>query len=346
MKVKISQEKLQELALKYFVQSPSQQAQSFVELCDHLYEGGGLKWGNKLDTILRPLVGGDLAMLLMRTGHGKTTVSLGMARDAANRIISGEIKKENPVIVFVTLEQQAEHVELMLAGNEQFDSSQLIRGEVHPDSYHPYSTGRGSLPLWVIGQSRRHSNIKTPEIYLETVIAGIEGIRYEYGYNPILVYVDYLQEIRLMEGSWENTNKQVVEAARALKAMAMDLDIPVVFGSQAAQRVDNYKDKLPQLNDSMWASEGTHKPDFVITGMRPSRYWEPDLHPYVTIGNTEYVNNDKTLILRILKQRFGPGWGTISVDFTPQTLAIEDRGETFNLNAAETWAQGDMFNDE
>jgi replicative DNA helicase len=63
------------------------------------------------------LVGGDLAMLLMRTGNGKTTVSLGMARDAARRINSGEIEKENAVIVFVTLEQQAEHVDCGLSAN-------------------------------------------------------------------------------------------------------------------------------------------------------------------------------------------------------------------------------------
>lgn len=291
------------------------------------------------------MVGGDLAMLLMRTGNGKTTVSLSMAREAARKIKNGEIKGENPVIVFVTLEQQAEYMEFMLSGSEEFDSSQLIRGKVDPNSYKAWSIKRGGWPLWVIGQSRRWSHVKQPQLFLEVIIEGINGIKYEYGYNPILIYVDYLQKLRLKDGTWNNMNQQVIEASRALKQMAMDLDTPVVFGSQANQKVDSYADKIPKLSDSMWASESTHEPDFVISGVRLANYWDPSTHPYVPIDNVDYPNSGKTLILQIQKQRFDRGWGTISVDFTPQTLHMEDVSQTFNINDAQDWAQGDMFND-
>lgn len=284
-------------------------------------------------------------MILMRTGHGKTSFSLGAARQAGYKIANGTTGVENPVIVYVTLEQQVEYMELMLAGNSEYDSSQLIKGEVEPILYNKWATNRTNLPLWVIGQSRQHSDVKQPDLYLETIIEGINVIKYEEKFNPILVYVDYLQKIRLMDGSWNNMNKQVIEASRALKAMAMNLDVPVIFNSQASQDVDDRKDKIPKLNDSMWASESGHESDIVVTGMRPSRYWSPVTDPYVTINNVQYINDDTTLVLQVQKQRFGPGWGTVAVKFVPQTLVISDPG-VVDINRSESWQQDDIFNDD
>ena len=91
MKRKKKPSELRAEAKQYFVHDPSQQGTGFQELADHLHEGGGLTFGNSIDDIVRPLQGGDLVMLLMRTGHGKTTVSLALARNTARRIMAHEI---------------------------------------------------------------------------------------------------------------------------------------------------------------------------------------------------------------------------------------------------------------
>ncbi len=318
-------------AMSYYVQTPAQQAVNFEQLATDLANNEGLTFGNALDSILRPLVGGDLMMMLARTGHGKTTVGLAIARGLAYRIANGLFGDKDSIVIFATLEQSADYAELMLAGNNNFDSSMLIRGDVESDEYNKWTVKRPSIPLWMIGDSRRFAGHKREDLYFETIIESIEAIQYEYNKKPAMIFVDYLQQARMRDGSMNNKHVQVMEAAAALKRLAVRFDVPVIFGSQAAQRVDDYADKLPKLNDSMWASDASHLSDIVLGIMRPSRYWSPLDHPEVEINNRFYTNDDRALIVTVLKQRFHTGWGEKGLTFVPQTLELSDM-VTVDLN--------------
>ena len=195
MKVEVMKtpEQFRRAAMSYHVQSPSKQASNFLDLADYLADHGGITFDNSLDSIVRPLVGGDLMMLLARTGHGKTTIALSIARGVAERINSGEIGDENSIVIFASLEQSSEYIELMLAGNANFDSSELIRGNVNPDEYRAWAVQRPNLPLWVIGETRRNAGKRHSEVYLESIVESVEAIIFEYGKKPAIIFVDYLQ---------------------------------------------------------------------------------------------------------------------------------------------------------
>ena len=342
-----SDEELRRAAMAYHVQSPAKQAGNFLDLADYLANHGGVTFNNSLDDIIRPLVGGDLMMILGRTGHGKTTVALSIARSIADRINTGEIGDKNSIVVFASLEQSAEYVELMLSGSATFDSSELIRGNVHEDMYREWAVLRPNLPLWVIGETRKNAGKKYSEVYLESIVDAVESIIFEYGKRPAAIFVDYLQVARIREHNGMNRHTQVMEASAALKRLAVRFDVPVIYGSQAGQRVDDYKNKIPQLNDSMWASDASHLSDVVISIMRPSRYWNPENHPEVEINETHYANDDTAMVVTVLKQRFDRGFGQTGVSFIPQTLEMVDM-ETLDLNLVNSFVgtPASLFGDE
>ena len=313
-------------AYNYYVQSPGQQSVNYMELADDLRNKEGVTFGNRLDNYIRPLVGGDLMMILARTGHGKTTLGLAIARNLAYRIVEGTFGGEDSIVVFVTLEQSADYVELMLAGNNKFDSSMLIRGNVEKEDYGQWAAKRPSVPLWVIGDSRRFAGRKREDLYFETIIESIEAIWYEHKKKPAMIFVDYLQQARMRDGVMSNKHVQVMEAAAALKRLAVRFDVPVIYGSQAAQRVDDYADKLPKLNDSMWASDASHLSDIVISIMSPARYWDLFDYPEVEINKKWYTNTGVEMVVSVLKQRFDAGYGQAGLSFVPQTLELSSLG--------------------
>ena len=323
LKPRVQIEKLREQAVLNHVQSPSQQAANFKSLATDLADTSKrLSFNNPFDEILRPLVPGDLMGLLARTGNGKTTLSLAMAREMAQRIQSGELGDENSIVLFVSLEQNADHVEMMLAGNGEFDSSEIIRGNVSEDYINSYAATRPSLPLWTLGQTRAGFKRGYEQLYLDGVIESVEGIIFEYGKHPVVLFVDYLQQARLREGSFMNRHQQVMYAAEELKRLAMRLDIPIIVGSQAKQEVDNYADKQPQLSDSTWAADMSFVSDTVVSIQFLSRNFDPDLRPEVEIGGRFYENTGNTMVARVLKQRFDRGYGQVGFQFIPQILQI------------------------
>lgn len=346
-RIVIPVEERRKTALLQHVQSPTQQAGSFAAFSEELEDPANrLTFNNPIDDILRNMIRGDILMILARTGHGKTSLMLAMIKEMANRIKDGLLGNKDSIAIFASLEQNVEHIELMLAGSSEMDSTSIVRGEINKDAKERFLATRPSLPLWVLGQTREGYKKGHKKLYLEGIIEAVEGIVFEYGKHPAVLFLDYLQVARIRDRPRMSRHDQVMYASEELKALALRLDIPIIYGSQAAQLVDNYADKQPKLTDSAWSGEASYVSDQVISIQVLARNFNKDLHPEVEIGGRFYDNTGNTMVARVLKQRLEEGWGQVGFQFIPQTLEIS-RMSSINLgNVEPAIRQGDLFKEE
>lgn len=258
------------------------------ERIEKLYEskGGvtGLPTGYPdLDRITAGFQPSDLIILAARPSMGKTTFALNLASYAA-------VELKIPAIIF-SLEMSKEQLALKLLCSEAGVDNQRIRTGALRDDDWPrlsHALGRLSDATLFIDDS--------PGISAIEIRAKARRIKAEHGLG--LIIIDYLQLMQSRSRS-ENRQQEVSEISRSLKALARELDVPVVALSQLSRAVEQRADKRPGLAD-----------------LRESGSLEQDADIVAFLYREDYYNpeTDRKNIteLIIAKQRNGP---VGSVDF-------------------------------
>ena len=212
--------------------------QDSVEIVDRLYSRQekitGVPTGfTDLDNLLAGLQASDLIIVAGRPSMGKTSLALGMAEQAA--------LKGNAVVGIFSLEMS--RAQLVL---------RMLSSQAHLDS-HSVRTGQLKGPDWV-ALTEAAGKLEQAKIFIDDSgnlsVQQMRGkarrLKAEHGLN--LLIIDYLQ---LMDGkgSSESRQQEISDISRALKALAKELDIPVVALSQLSRAVENRTDKRPMLAD-------------------------------------------------------------------------------------------------
>lgn len=208
---------------------------------EKLYEtrGGitGLATGFKdFDRLTAGLQPSDLILLAARPSMGKTALALNMAQHIA-------VREKKAVAVFSLEMSKEQLVQRMLCAEAPIDSQRLRIGELEDNDWRK-----------LVGAADRlsQSNIfidDTPGITVMEMRAKARRLKREYDIQ--LLVIDYLQ---LMQGSTsssrnENRQQEISEISRSLKALARELDIPVVALSQLSRGVEARQIKRPMLSD-------------------------------------------------------------------------------------------------
>ena len=313
----LSDADLRKTARQFFVQNPSDLAQSYVAWAERLQTDKGITYGCVLDKFLLPLHPGDLMAVVARPGHGKSSWMAYMARRTAEQLTD-----PSEVVVYVTWEQTAEEIEAFFQSSKDYTSTDMARGIVHIDRIRQKAVKRASLPVWVFGESKRHEGIKRPSMSVDYVYAAVESMQEDYGVRPVLMCLDYVQIMPSVKGLEKTT--QVDESIRQAKELAIRMGIPVIIGVQAARRVDGYKDEQPKMADAQWSSSIEQIADKQISLWRPIRTMSDKDNPQVTINGIGYEVDGDLLVIALLKQRLAAGYGRWPVKFTPQTLEMFD----------------------
>ena len=184
----------------------------------------------------------DLLILAGRPSMGKTSLATNIAYNAAKaHHASGG--KEGAVVGFFSLEMSAEQlVGRVLAEATEISSEKLRRGDLTDDEFAnklvPQSALISELPLYIDD---------TPALSIAALRTRARRLKRSHGLG--LIVVDYLQ---LMKGSGrrqDNRVQEISEVTQGLKAVAKELDIPVIALSQLSRQVENRDDKRPQLSD-------------------------------------------------------------------------------------------------
>jgi len=299
-------------------------------------EGGlaGISTGlTDLDKKLGGLHPSDLLILAGRPSMGKTSLATNIAFNVAKAYKRGRLPDggegavEGGVVGFFSLEMSAEQLAArILSEASEVPSEQIRRGDMTEQEFRRFVEAAKSLeacPLYIDD---------TPALPISQVAARARRLKRTHGLDVLMV--DYLQ---LLKGSSKESRVQEVsEITQGLKAIAKELNIPVVALSQLSRQVESREDKRPQLSDLRESGSIEQDADVVMFVYRDEYYKErekPGDHELEKMAQwqsvMEQVHGKAEVIIG--KQRHGP---IGSVD-----LSFEGRFTRFG-NLVKPWQQG------
>ncbi|MFC4270806.1 replicative DNA helicase [Sneathiella chungangensis] len=256
----------------------------------------------------------DLLILAGRPSMGKTSLATNIAYNAA-KAYHATGGKEGAVVGFFSLEMSAEQlVGRILAEATEISSEKLRRGDLTDDEFAtklvPQSALLSELPLYIDD---------TPALSIAALRTRARRLKRTHGLG--LIVVDYLQ---LMKGSGrrqDNRVQEISEVTQGLKAIAKELDIPVIALSQLSRQVENRDDKRPQLSDLRESGSIEQDADVVMFVYREA-YYEERKEP--NEGTPEHADWQERMArlhnlaeVIVGKQRHGP-IGIIKLHFKPE----------------------------
>ncbi|MBP1949437.1 replicative DNA helicase [Virgibacillus litoralis] len=187
-----------------------------------------------LDRITSGFQRNDLIIIAARPSVGKTAFALNIAQNVA-------INTDENVAIF-SLEMGADQlVSRMLCAEGNIDSQRLRNGNLEADDWSKLTMAMGSL-------SNAGVYIDdSPGIRVSEIRSKCRRLKQENGLSMILI--DYLQLIQGNANSKENRQQEVSEISRSLKALARELNVPLIALSQLSRGVESRQDKRPMMSD-------------------------------------------------------------------------------------------------
>ena len=286
-----------------------------------------------LDKKLGGLHPSDLLILAGRPSMGKTSLATNIAFNIAKAYKRGithegiEGAVEGGVVGFFSLEMSAEQLAArILSEASEVPSEQIRRGDMTEAEFRRFVEAAKALescPLYIDD---------TPALAISQVAARARRLKRTHGLD--LLIVDYLQLLK-GTGKGENRVNEVSEITQGLKAIAKELNIPVIALSQLSRAVENRDDKRPQLSDLRESGSIEQDADVVMFVFREEYYRErekPGDHDLEAMAKwqilMENVHGKAEIVIG--KQRHGP-IGTVELSF-------EGRFTRFG-NLAKPWQQ-------
>jgi replicative DNA helicase len=240
----------------------------------------------ELDRMTAGFQRNDLIIVAARPSVGKTAFALNIAQNVAT--------KTNENVAIFSLEMGAEQLVMrMLCAEGNIDAQRLRTGSLTDEDWRKLTMAMGSLS---------NSGIfidDTPGIRISEIRSKCRRLKQEHGLGMVLI--DYLQLIQGSGRSSENRQQEVSEISRSLKALARELEVPVIALSQLSRSVEQRQDKRPMMSDIRESGSIEQDADIVAFLYRDDYY------------NKETENKNIIEII-IAKQRNGPV-GTVQLAF-------------------------------
>jgi replicative DNA helicase len=295
----------------------------------------GLATGmHDLDRMMGGLQPSDLIIVAGRPGMGKTALATNMAYNIA-RAWHGEVRADGHtetvnggIVGFFSLEMSAEQLATRIISEQtEIPSYRIRRGEIDPadfDRIAAIAREMESLPLYID---------ETGGLAIAQLAARARRLKRQRGLD--LLVVDYVQ---LLQGSSrraaEGRVQEVTEITTGLKALAKELNVPILACSQLSRQVENRDDKHPQLSDLRESGSIEQDADVVLFVFREEYYLknkEPragtDEH-FKWQTDMEAVHGKAELIIG--KQRHGPT-GTVQLQFKADVTRFSDLADESRL---------------
>ncbi len=247
-----------------------------VEMAGDAYnrEGGlsGLSTGlADLDQKLGGLHPSDLIVLAARPSMGKTSLATNIAFNVARRYAweprpGGERKTvSGGVVAFFSLEMSAEQLAMrLLAEVTEVPSDKIRKGEITAVEY-----GRIRDASFEIAEAPLYIDA-TGGISIAKLAARARRLKRTVGLD--LIVVDYLQLVTAGDGRMENRVQEVTQITQGLKALAKELNVPILAAAQLSRQVENREDKKPQLADLRESGSIEQDADVVMFIYREAYY--------------------------------------------------------------------------
>jgi replicative DNA helicase len=285
-----------------------------------------------LDRIMGGLQQSDLLILAGRPGMGKTALATNIAYNVA-RAWRGEVRADGHtetanggIVGFFSLEMSAEQLATrIIAEQTGIPSNQIRRGgitEADFEKIKDHSIELQGLPLYVD---------ETGGLSIAQLAARARRLKRQRGLD--LMVIDYLQ---LLQGSTrrssENRVQEITEITTKLKALAKELNVPILALSQLSRQVESRDDKRPQLSDLRESGSIEQDADVVMFVYREEYYHlmrkplESNREKFAEwLAESDQVHGKAEIILG--KQRHGPT-GTVELQFDAQVTRFSSLART------------------
>jgi replicative DNA helicase len=288
----------------------------------------GIATGFKdLDAKMGGLQPSDLLIIAGRPSMGKTALATKIAYHLA-RAYKSDIKPDGSedvtdgaVVGFFSLEMSAEQLATRIISEQaSIPSERIRRGRIEREEFDRLveaSQSLQTLPLFID---------QTGGISVAQLAARARRLKRQKGLGVIIV--DYLQ---LLSGSSrraaEGRVQEVSEITTGLKALAKELNVPIIALSQLSRQVENREDKRPQLADLRESGSIEQDADVVMFVFREEYYVERrqprEGTPEHLSWQDEMAQVEGLAEIIIGKQRHGPT-GTVRLQFRPDVTRFAD----------------------
>ena len=258
----------------------------------------------KLDLLTSGWQPSDLIIIAARPGMGKTALTLSMARNIA-------VTKETPVAFFSLEMSSVQLITRLISAETGLSSEKLRTGKLADHEWKQLNVKVGDLekaPLFIDD---------TPALSIFDLRAKARRLASQHGIK--LIIVDYLQLMTAGSNSKAGNREQEISSiSRNLKALAKELDIPVIALSQLSRAVETRGGtKRPQLSDLRESGAIEQDADIVSFIYRPEYYgieeWDDEEHTS-SVAQAEFI---------VAKHRNG-GLDNIRMKFIGQLGKFED----------------------
>ena len=251
---------------------------------------------------------GNLVIIAARPSMGKTTLALNIAQYA-----SAESKKKVPSVIFSLEMGKEELVMRFLASIARVDFGRMRTGHFHDSDWPRLTRAAGIL------HDAKIFIDDSPSISVLELRSKARRLKSEHDIG--LVIVDYLQ---LMRGGAnpESRQQEISEISRALKALAKELNVPVVALSQLNRELEKRSDKRPMMSDLRESGAIEQDADVIMFVYREAVYCEDCRKPDTTCSK----GHERNAEIIIGKQRNG-ALGTIELTFIGEHTRFENRSD-------------------
>ena len=270
-----------------------------------------------LDDRLGGLHNQDLVIIGGRPSMGKTALATNIAFHAAKNIQDKGLKSS---VAFFSLEMSSEQLSTrILSEQSRIKSNDIRRGKISEEQFDKFietSKNISELPLYID---------ETPAISIAAISNRARRIKRLFGCE--LVVVDYIQLMRATNIRNEGRVQEISEITQGLKAIAKELNVPVLAVSQLSRAVEQRDDKKPQLSDLRESGSIEQDADVVMFVYREAYYLERKEPRPATVEHAEWQVNMNEISnlaeIMISKQRHGPT-GNIKVEFESMFTKFRD----------------------
>lgn len=282
-----------------------------------------------LDRLMGGLQHSDLIILAARPAMGKTSLATNIAFNVARKY-NGETQAdgttktvEGGIVGFFSLEMSAEQLATrILAEQTEISSSDIRRGNIHESQFSKLvqtSQIMAKAPLYIDD---------TGGLNIVQLAARARRLKRQAGLD--LLVVDYLQ---LLVGSGKRSDNRVqelTEITTKMKALAKELEVPIIALSQLSRQVENRDDKRPQLADLRESGSIEQDADVVMFVYREEYYLQNKKPKEGTDEFFEWQTGMEQVSGRaeviIGKQRHGPT-GKVDLHFEANLTRFSNRAQ-------------------
>ncbi|MDI6400420.1 replicative DNA helicase [Balneolaceae bacterium ANBcel3] len=271
----------------------------------------GIPTGLEVDSMTAGWQKGDLIIIAARPSMGKTAFTLTAARNAA---LHQDPEKQTGVALFSLEMSDQALVQRLLTMEGRIDAQKARTGKLDDSEFKKLIEAAGRLhtaPVFIDD---------TPSISIMEMRSKCRRLKSEHDIG--LIIVDYLQLMTGMQNDRQNREQEIAGISRGLKALAKELDVPVIALSQLSRAVEQRGgDKRPQLSDLRESGSIEQDADVVCFLYRPE---------YYNIATDDQGNSTEGVAELIIgKQRNGPV-GTVSLHFVKNYARFENLARSFD----------------